>query len=54
MSPHASTCGLMFAHPKAKYFNVGKISEEQADDYALRRKLPKEDIYKYLQSNLQK
>lgn len=54
MSPHASTCGLMFAHPKAKYFSVGKISEEQADDYALRRKLPKEDIYKYLQSNLQK
>lgn len=53
MKPHASTCGLIFAHPKARYFSVGKISKEQAEDYACRRGLPKETIFKFLQSNIQ-
>ena len=53
MKPHASTCGLIFAHPKARYFSVGKISKEQAEDYACRRGLPKETIFKFLRSNIQ-
>lgn len=24
MQPHASVCGLMFAHPASRYFSVGK------------------------------
>ena len=43
MQPLASVCGLMFAHPASRYFSVGKISEEQVNDYALRRgKTPEE------------
>ena len=37
MHPHCSVSGLMFAHPKAQYFAVGNISEEQLADYAQRR-----------------
>ncbi|MCR5820570.1 MAG: 5-methyltetrahydrofolate--homocysteine methyltransferase [Bacteroidaceae bacterium] len=39
MRPHASVCGLMLSHPKATYFSVGKIGEDQLEDYASRRKL---------------
>ena len=37
MKPHASVSGLMFAHPKAHYFDLGKIGEDQLRDYAPRR-----------------
>ena len=30
MKPHASVSGLMLAHPEARYFNLGKIGEDQA------------------------
>lgn len=53
MRPHSSTCGLMFAHPKAKYFNIGKIGNDQLQDYAKRRSLPLETVEKFLRSNLQ-
>ena len=29
MQPHASVCGLMFSHPQARYFAVGKIDEQK-------------------------
>lgn len=53
MQPHASVCGLMFAHPAAHYFSVGKIGADQLEDYAKRRELPVEVIRKYLAANLQ-
>ena len=34
MQPHASVCGLMFAHPASRYFSVGKIGTDQLTDYA--------------------
>ena len=49
MMPHASVTGLMIAHPKARYFSIGKISEEQMADYALRRGLGMEEAKKFLQ-----
>ncbi len=52
MKPHASVCGLIFAHPAASYFCVGKIGEDQLVDYARRRDLPIEDMRKFLASNL--
>ena len=52
MKPHSSTCGLMFAHPRAHYFNVGKIGMDQAEDYIKRRGLPKEVMQKYLRQNI--
>ena len=40
MQPHASVSGLMLAHPQARYFDVGKVGEDQLEDYARRRGLP--------------
>ena len=37
MYPHASVCGLMFSHPASEYFSVGKIGEDQLEDYTRRR-----------------
>lgn len=52
MKPHASVSGLMFAHPEARYFNLGKIGEDQLQDYARRRGLPVEVLRRFLAANL--
>ena len=52
MKPHASVSGLMMAHPKARYFSIGKIGEDQLRDYARRRGLPVEVMRKFLAANL--
>ena len=39
MHPAASVSGLYFAHPKARYFAVDRISREQVEDYARRKQL---------------
>lgn len=54
MTPRASVCGLMFAHPQSRYFAVGKISEEQLADYAARRNKSTEEMRKFLAANLTK
>lgn len=46
MFPGASVCGLYFAHPESQYFTVGKISEDQVQDYSKRRKTNIETIEK--------
>ena len=52
MRPHASVSGLMIAHPKARYFTVGKIGQDQLSDYARRRGLPVDTMRKFLSANL--
>ena len=52
MKPHASVSGLMLAHPKARYFNIGKIGTDQLNDYARRRGLPMELMRRFLAANL--
>lgn len=52
MRPHCSVSGLMFAHPKAQYFAVGHIDDEQLTDYAQRRQLPIEQVKKYLSQSI--
>ena len=52
MRPHASVSGLMLAHPKAHYFSVGRIGEDQLLDYAGRRGLPTEYLRRFLAANL--
>ena len=37
MWPAASVSGLYFAHPQAAYFMVGRIGEDQVEDYARRK-----------------
>ena len=51
MHPHCSVSGFMFAHPKAHYFTIGAIGDDQLRDYAHRRQLPTEEIEKYLYRN---
>lgn len=52
MSPHASTSGLLFAHPKATHFAVGRIGEDQLQAYARRRGLSPKTMRKFLAANL--
>lgn len=54
MIPHASVSGFMFAHPQSRYFEVGKIDEDQLEDYARRRNQPVELLRKFLVSSLLK
>ena len=52
MVPHASVSGLMFSHPQATYFNIGKIGEDQLTDYARRRGVPVEQMRRFLRSRM--
>jgi 5-methyltetrahydrofolate--homocysteine methyltransferase len=52
MFPGAAVSGFYFAHPEAKYFVVGKIGEDQLNDMAARRGVPKEDLERWLAPNL--
>jgi 5-methyltetrahydrofolate--homocysteine methyltransferase len=52
MTPAASVSGLLFAHPAARYFTVGRIGRDQAADYASRRGLPLSAIEHWLRPNL--
>jgi len=52
MYPAASVSGLIFAHPESKYFFVGKISQDQAEDYAQRKGTDLQAIEKWIASNL--
>ena len=48
MKPHASVSGMMISNPKARYFAIGKIGEDQLQDYARRRAVPAEVLRKWL------
>lgn len=52
MRPHASVSGLMIAHPKARYFDVGPVASDQLADYANRRGIPLELARRFLASNI--
>ena len=52
MWPAAAVSGYYFANPEAKYFGLGKIREDQVEDYAERKGISKEMAMKWLQPNL--
>ena len=52
MTPPAAVSGFYFAHPDAQYFNVGKISQDQTNDYSKRKQLPVEETERLLNANL--
>lgn len=52
MLPHAAVSGLMLANPRAHYFSVGSITEEQVADYARRRHMTDDEMRVYLRANL--
>ena len=48
MFPVSSVSGWYFGHPEAKYFGLGKITEEQVHDLANRKKQSFEECEKWL------
>lgn len=52
MLPAAAVSGFYFAHPDSRYFAVGKINDDQVDDFAARRQLDDEDARRLLRPNL--
>lgn len=52
MFPTAAVSGYYFGNPKAKYFGVGKISEDQLKDYSERKGVELDFARKWLSPNL--
>ncbi|WP_339916846.1 methionine synthase [Yeosuana marina] len=48
MWPAAAVSGYYFANPEAKYFGLGKITDDQVTDYAVRKGISKEKARKWL------
>jgi 5-methyltetrahydrofolate--homocysteine methyltransferase len=52
MLPAASVSGLCFAHPAARYFNVGRIDRDQVASYAARKGTTVAEVERWLGPNL--
>jgi 5-methyltetrahydrofolate--homocysteine methyltransferase len=50
MMPASSVSGWYFSHPQAKYFGLGKITDEQIHDVALRKGMDKIEMERWLSS----
>jgi 5-methyltetrahydrofolate--homocysteine methyltransferase len=48
MMPAASVSGLYFSHPRARYFAVGRVGEDQVADYARRKGQTPEAVERWL------
>ncbi len=48
MWPAAAVSGYYFGNPEAKYFGLGKITDDQVTDYAIRKSIAKEEARKWL------
>lgn len=53
MYPAASVCGWYFSHPQSQYFGVGKISEDQLNDYVRRKGMTKDELTRWLRPILE-
>ena len=52
MTPAASVSGFYLAHPDARYFNVGKISDDQLQDMARRSGVAADALQRMLAPHL--
>lgn len=52
MLPAASVSGLYFGGAASNYFAVGKITKDQVEDYAARKKMPVAEVEKWLGQSL--
>jgi 5-methyltetrahydrofolate--homocysteine methyltransferase len=52
MLPAASVSGIYLAHPRARYFSVGRLGRDQVEDYAARKGLPLPEVERWLGPNL--
>lgn len=53
MYPASSVCGWYFSHPQSQYFGVGKIQQDQFKDYLQRKKMPEEELQRWLRPVLE-
>lgn len=51
--PTSSIAGFYFSHPESSYFMIGRISEEQLQDYAVRCGVSADSLRKFLVKNLE-
>jgi 5-methyltetrahydrofolate--homocysteine methyltransferase len=52
MLPTAAVSGYYFSHPRSQYFVVGRVSKEQAEDYARRKGVSLQQAERWLAANL--
>ncbi|NUQ27980.1 MAG: methionine synthase, partial [Acidobacteriaceae bacterium] len=52
MWPGSSISGIYFAHPESRYFSVGKIDRDQAQDYSERKGWMLSEVERWLGPNL--
>jgi 5-methyltetrahydrofolate--homocysteine methyltransferase len=52
MWPGSSVSGLYFAHPAARYFDLGKIDRDQVRDYSERKGMSVAEVERWLGPNL--
>ncbi len=52
MWPAASVSGYFFGHPEARYFGVGKITQDQVVDFAKRKNITIEKAQQWLQPTI--
>ncbi len=52
MWPGSSVSGLYFAHPRARYFGLGKIDRDQVVDYHVRKGMTVGEVERWLGPNL--
>jgi 5-methyltetrahydrofolate--homocysteine methyltransferase len=48
MWPGSSVSGLYFSHPESYYFGVGKIEQDQVEDYAERKGMSVAEVERWL------
>ena len=53
MWPPSSVSGFYYSHPQSEYFNVGKVSRDQLEDYAQRKGWDIEKAERWLAPNLE-
>jgi 5-methyltetrahydrofolate--homocysteine methyltransferase len=52
MTPAASVSGIYLAHPRTRYFSVGRIGRDQVEDYARRKGMSVAEVERWLAPNL--
>ncbi|HEY1370227.1 MAG TPA: methionine synthase [Gaiellaceae bacterium] len=52
MTPAASVSGIYLAHPRARYFSVGRVGRDQVEDYAARKGMAVDEVERWLRPNL--
>lgn len=52
IQPTTSLCGMLIAHPEARYFSVGKIGNDQLESYCSRHNISIEEGQKMLKTQI--